>query len=221
MERGAVLESREKKRERVEKIYGILEKEFPEAACTLRFKNPYELLTATILAAQCTDARVNKVTPALFERYPDAGALCGATSADVEKKIASTGFFRNKTRSLLGMAKALVEKHGGEVPGEMEALVALPGVGRKTANVVLGNCFGRPALVVDTHFKRLSGRLGLSKESNPDKIEVELGRIVPEERQTMWSHFMVFHGRNVCAAKKPKCPECGIIDLCPWCDKTA
>lgn len=176
---------------------------------------------ATILAAQCTDARVNMVTPALFEKYGDAAELREAEPAELEAMIKSTGFFRNKSKSLLGMSAQVVREHGGEIPGTMAELTRLPGVGRKTAHVVLGNCFGKPALIVDTHFKRLSTRLGFTKNSNPEKIEKDLAKIIPEEKQTMWSHLIVFHGRSACTARKPKCPECRIIGLCPWPDKTA
>ena len=214
------MESLAQKRKRAEEIYSVLIKEYPDAHCTLDYRNPYELLAATILAAQCTDERVNIVTPALFGKYADAGALAKAEPSKLEEMIRSTGFFRNKAKSLLQMAAAVVDKHGGEIPGTMEKLTALAGVGRKTANVVLGNCFGAPALIVDTHFKRLSVRLGFTREKNPAKIEDDLAKIIPEEKQTMWSHLMLFHGRNTCTARKPKCPECPIKNLCPYPEKT-
>ncbi len=214
------MEGLAQKRKRAQKIYSALIKEYPDAHCTLDYRNPYELLVATILAAQCTDERVNIVTPALFERYPDAAALARAEPGELEEMIRSTGFFRNKAKSLLQMATAVIDKHGGEIPSTMADLTALAGVGRKTANVVLGNCFGAPALIVDTHFKRLSTRLGFTREKNPAKIEDDLAKIIPEKKQTMWSHLMVFHGRNTCTARKPKCPECPIRNLCPYPEKT-
>lgn len=213
-------ESVEAMRARAGNIYGILLGKYPDASCSLDYRNPFELLVATILAAQCTDERVNMVTPALFAKYPDAAAMSKADAATLEKMIQSTGFFRNKTRSLLGMSKALVEEHGGRVPEEMDALTALPGVGRKTANVVRGNCFGKPAIIVDTHCMRLSGRLGFTKNTDPDKIEQDLMEIVPEKDWTMWSHLMVFHGRRTCTARKPACPECAASKFCPWTEKT-
>lgn len=215
------MESLEKRRERAKKVLRILTKEYPDAGCTLDHRNAYELLAATILAAQCTDKRVNRVTPALFEKYPSPKKLAKADESELQTMIRSTGFFRNKTRSLLSMAADVVEKHDGEIPEDIDALTGLAGVGRKTANVVIATCFDGQAIIVDTHLKRLSGRLGLSEESNPDKIERDVQEAVPEDEWTMWSHLMVFHGRNVCLAQRPKCPKCGIIDLCPWRDKTA
>lgn len=215
------MESLEKRRRRAGKIFGILDKEYPGARCTLDHENAYELLVATILAAQCTDERVNRVTPDLFEKYPNPEKLAKADQDELREMIRSTGFFRNKTRSLLSMAEDVVEKHGGEIPEDIDTLIDLAGVGRKTANVIIADCFDGQAIIVDTHCKRLSGRLGFTEESNPDKIERQVQQAVPEDKWTMWSHLMVFHGRNVCTARKPKCPECGIIDLCPWRDKTA
>ena len=189
---------------------------YPDAHCALDFTNPYELLCATILSAQCTDKRVNMVTPALFARYPDARALAAARQEDVEELIKSTGFFRNKAKSLIGMATAVVERHGGEVPADMDSLVVLPGVGRKTANVILGNAFGRnDGIVVDTHVTRLSNRLALANGTDAVKLERALLPLFPQERWTMLSHLLIEHGRQVCDAKKPRCGECLLVDVCP------
>jgi endonuclease III len=189
---------------------------YPDAHCALDFTNAFELLCATILSAQCTDKRVNMVTPALFARYPDARSLAAARQEDVEELIKSTGFFRNKAKSLIGMARALVERHGGEVPPEMDALVVLPGVGRKTANVILGNAFGRnDGIVVDTHVTRLSNRLALTSGADAVKIERALIPLFPREHWTMLSHLLIEHGRQVCDARKPKCGECLLADVCP------
>jgi len=189
---------------------------YPDAHCALDFHNAYELLCATILSAQCTDKRVNMVTPALFARYPNAHALAAAKQEDVEELIKSTGFFRNKAKSLIGMATALTEKHGGEVPADMDALVVLPGVGRKTANVILGNAFGRnDGIVVDTHVTRLSNRLALTTGSDAVKIERALLPLFPQERWTMLSHLLIEHGRQVCDARAPRCGDCLLADVCP------
>lgn len=189
---------------------------YPDAHCALDFHNPYELLCATILSAQCTDKRVNMVTPSLFARYPNAAALASANPADLEETIRSTGFFRSKAKSLIGMAQVLVERHGGQVPDDMEALVVLPGVGRKTANVVLGNAFGREeGIVVDTHVTRLGNRLGLTSDSDAVKIEQALIPLFPREQWTKISHLLIEHGRQVCDAKKPRCGECILADVCP------
>jgi endonuclease III len=190
--------------------------EYPDAHCALDFRNAFELLCATILSAQCTDKRVNMVTPALFAEYPDAHALAAARQEDVEELIKSTGFFRNKAKSLIGMANALVTRHGGEVPSEMDALVVLPGVGRKTANVILGNAFGRnDGIVVDTHVTRLSNRLALTTGTDAVKIERALLPLFPQERWTMLSHLLIEHGRQVCDAKAPRCGSCLLADVCP------
>ena len=189
---------------------------YPDAHCALDFRNAYELLCATILSAQCTDKRVNMVTPALFARYPDAHALAAARQDDVEELIKSTGFFRNKAKSLIGMATALVERHGGEVPADMESLIVLPGVGRKTANVILGNAYDiNEGVTVDTHVGRLSVRLGLTKETDPVKVEQALMPLFPRESWAMLSHLLIFHGRRVCEARRPKCGACVLADLCP------
>jgi endonuclease-3 len=193
-----------------------LKREYPGAHCALDHHTPYELLVATILSAQCTDARVNQVTPAFFARYPTAPDLARAEPAEVEEMIRSTGFFRSKTKSLLGMARALTERHGGEVPASMEALRALPGVGRKTANVVLGNAFGiDEGIVVDTHVTRLSRLLGLTRHADATKIEADLMRLVPRRDWTLVAHLLIFHGRRVCIARRPRCEACVLADLCP------
>lgn len=190
--------------------------QYPDAHCALDFRNPYELLCATILSAQCTDKRVNMVTPSLFARYPDAAALAKANPEELEELIRSTGFYRSKAKSLIGMAQALVERHGGNVPDDMEALVVLPGVGRKTANVVLGDAFEKSeGIVVDTHVTRLTNRLGLTNQSDPVKIEQALMPLFPRERWTKISHLLIEHGRQVCGARKPHCGECILADLCP------
>ena len=189
---------------------------YPDAHCALNFRNPFELLCATILSAQCTDKRVNIVTPALFARYPDAAALADAEPDELEEIIRSTGFFRSKAKSLIGMARTLVGRHGGQVPDDMESLVVLPGVGRKTANVVLGDAFDRrEGIVVDTHVTRLSNRLGLTKLGDAVKIEQALQPLFPREQWTKISHLLIEHGRQVCDAKKPRCGECILADLCP------
>jgi endonuclease-3 len=196
--------------------YGRLRTAYPHARCALHHRNAYELLVATILSAQCTDVRVNMVTPALFAKYPDAASLAGADRGDVESLIKSTGFFRNKAKSLVGMARAVTEQHEGTAPRTMEALTALPGVGRKTANVVLGNVFGiNDGIVVDTHVARLSKRMGLTRETDPVKIERALMPLFPRAEWTMLSHLLIEHGRRICDAKKPKCGECVLADLCP------
>jgi endonuclease-3 len=186
----------------------------------LDFRNPFQLLAATILAAQCTDQRVNQVTPALFARFPDAGSLARAGREELEALIRPTGFYRSKARSLLGMARALAERFGGRVPESMEELVGLPGVGRKTANVLLGACFGQPAIVVDTHLKRVASRLGLADAPDPDKVEARLRELIPAQRQTRFTWVVGEHGRQVCAARKPRCPACPVRALCPFPDKT-
>ena len=197
-------------------VFDRLLVEYPGAHCALDFTDAFQLLCATILSAQCTDKRVNLVTPALFARYPDAVALAAADPEVVEDFIRSAGFFRSKTKSLIGMASGLVERHGGAVPADMEALTALPGVGRKTANVILGNAFGRnDGIVVDTHVTRLANRLGFTIESDPVKIEQALIPLFPRERWTMLSHLLIEHGRQVCIARTPRCGDCVLSDVCP------
>ena len=203
-------------RERAPEIYRRLEAEYPDARCALDHRNPYELLVATILSAQCTDKQVNLVTPSLFARYPDAASLADANAEELQELIRSTGFFRNKTRSLLGMSAAVTTQHGGEIPRSMEQLVKLPGVGRKTANVVLGNAFGvDEGVVVDTHVSRLSQRLQLSKATEPVKIEQDLMALFPREQWTLLSHLLISHGREVCDARRPLCEKCVVNALCP------
>ena len=214
--RRAWRESKAARRERVEEILKRLHAAYPDAKCSLDFRNPYELTVATILSAQCTDERVNMVTPHLFETYPTAGDLAGARQEDVEEIIRSTGFFRNKAKSLLGMADAVVERHDGRIPEEMDELVRLPGVGRKTANVVLGNAFHRnEGIVVDTHVTRVSNRLGLTKNTDAVKIENDLIPLVPREEWTEVSHLFIYHGRAICKAPTPRCEECMLTDICP------
>ncbi len=199
-----------------ETIFARLREEHPDAACALNHRTPFELLSATILSAQCTDARVNLVTPALFARYPTPEALASAQPEAVQEIIKPTGFFRNKTRSLIGMAQALVAQHGGEVPRTMEQLRLLPGVGRKTANVILGNAYGvNEGVTVDTHVSRLSQRLGLSAHDDPIKIERDLMRRFPAADWALLSHLLIFHGRQVCVARRPRCEACVLADLCP------
>ncbi len=201
---------------RVRKILERLEREYPDATCALHHTSALELLVATILSAQSTDARVNMVTPALFAKYRSARDFAGADPRLLEQEIHSTGFFRNKTKSIIGMAQALVERHGGEVPDTMEALVQLPGVGRKTANVVLGTWFGKnDGIVVDTHVQRVATLLGLTKEKDPVKIERDLMAIVPRDKWTWFSHTLILHGRQVCIARRPKCEVCVVNRWCP------
>jgi endonuclease-3 len=197
-------------------IFRALEEEYPEAATALKHSNPFELAVATILSAQCTDERVNRVTPALFESYPDAEALSRADRGELEGLIHSTGFFRNKAKNLIGMARAVVVEHQGRLPRTLSKLTRLPGIGRKTANVILGNAFGiDEGVVVDTHVKRLAGRMGFSKEATPEKIERDLMGLFPQERWTPLSHLLIFHGRQVCSARKPRCGDCLVSHLCP------
>jgi len=201
---------------RVRKIIARLKREYPDATSALHHSNALELVVATILSAQCTDARVNMVTPHLFAKYRTAADYAAADPRVLEKEIQSTGFFRNKTKSIIGMAQALVERHGGEVPQTMDELTALPGVGRKTANVILGTWFKKnEGVVVDTHVHRLSKLLGLTRQDDPVKIEQELMEIVPRDDWTWFSHTLILHGRAVCIARRPKCAECVINRLCP------
>jgi endonuclease-3 len=201
---------------RARKIVARLKREYPDVTCALNHGNALELVVATILSAQCTDARVNMVTPQLFAKYRTAADYAAADPRVLEKEIQSTGFFRNKTRSIIGMAQALVERHGGEVPQTMEELTALPGVGRKTANVILGTWFRKnEGVVVDTHVQRLTGLLELSRQTDPVKIEQELMEIVPREDWTWLSHALIHHGRAVCIARRPACAACVLNRLCP------
>ncbi len=197
-------------------VLARLKREYPDAHTELDYQTPLQLLVATILSAQCTDKRVNMVTPVLFKTFPTATSLAEAPPEKLEEIIKSTGFFRNKTKSLIGLGKGLVERHNGEVPDSMEELVKLPGVGRKTANVVLGNAFGKNVgVVVDTHVARLSHRLGFTKETDPVKIEQDLMRLFPREDWALLAHLLIFHGRRVCEARRPKCEICVLNDICP------
>ena len=213
-------ESRDAKRARARKIIRALKKAYPDAKIALNFGNPLELLVATILSAQCTDERVNQVTPALFKRYTTARDYAQANAAELEEEIRSTGFYRAKTRSIIAMAKGLVEKHGGEVPRSRAELVALPGVGLKTANVVLGNAYGGQAIAVDTHVFRVTQRLGLARSDDPDEIHDQLSDVLPQKEWTFTTHLIQAHGRRCCFARKPLCPACPIRTLCPWPGKT-
>ncbi len=202
--------------ERIGEILRRLERRYPEAKCSLDHEDPLELLVATILSAQCTDARVNLVTRDLFRKYRTAGDYAAANPAIFEQEIRSTGFFRNKTKSVIGMAQGLMERFGERVPDTMEELTSLPGVGRKTANVVLGNAFGKDeGIVVDTHVARISRLLGLSRQTDPVKIEQDLMGVVPRRRWTLFPHLLIHHGRAVCVARKPQCAMCPVADLCP------
>jgi endonuclease-3 len=200
---------------RARRINRDLAEIYPDAHCELDFSNPLELVVATILSAQCTDHRVNLVTPVLFAKYRTAADYAAADRAEVEQIIESTGFFRAKTTSLIGLGQALCDRFGGEVPGRLADLVTLPGVGRKTANVVLGNAFGVAGITVDTHFARLSQRFGWTQQTDPVKIEHEVGDLVPKAEWTMLSHRLIWHGRRVCHARKPACGACGVAALCP------
>jgi endonuclease-3 len=200
---------------RTQAVLAILERTYPDAKTALDFGAPLQLLIATILSAQCTDARVNQVTPGLFARYPDAAAFAAAPQAELEQQIRSTGFYRNKARAIRECCADIVAKHDGQVPSTLEQLTQLRGVGRKTANVVLGNAFGIPGLVVDTHVSRLSNRLGLTREHDPVKIEFALMPLIPEQQWTQFSHWLILHGRAVCIARKPRCSICPVATQCP------
>jgi len=205
-----------KKQERALEIVSRLKRMYPKAKCSLDFTNPFELLIATILSAQSTDVRVNIVTKSLFRKYPGPAEFAAASQVEMEKDVRQTGFFRNKAKAVIACSKAIMEKHNGEVPQTMEELTALPGVGRKTANVVLGNAFKKPVgVVVDTHVARLSGRLGLTSNSDPVKIEQDLMKLIPQKEWTNFSHRLIYHGRAICIARKPKCSECLLNELCP------
>ena len=209
-------ESKKAKRERAAAIFQLLEREHPTARTALDHRDPFELAVATVLSAQCTDERVNMVTPELFRRYPNPTALAEASQTDLEGVIHSTGFFRNKAKNLIGMAQAILKDHRGELPRSLAELVELPGVGRKTANVILGNAFGiDEGVVVDTHVKRLSGRMGFTRETTPEKIELDLMDVFPRGQWTPLSHLLIFHGRGPCPARKPRCSECVVAHLCP------
>ena len=203
------------KKARLGEVLRILERTYPESECSLTFKTPYQLLIATILSAQCTDERVNKVTPALFARFPGPREMSEASVEEIEELIKTTGFYRNKARSISECSHSLIKLHGGQVPKDLDALTQLRGVGRKTANVVLGVAYGIPGLVVDTHIGRLSRRLGFTRETDPVKVEHEMMEIVPRERWTEFGHIMISHGRALCSARKALCDECPVSRLCP------
>jgi endonuclease-3 len=211
----AAAEDRAACRRRARRIADLLAKEYPDARCALDHRGPFELLVATILAAQCTDERVNQVTPALFARFPDARAMATADTAELESLVRSTGFFRAKAKSIRGAAGTLAQHFADGFPDRMEDLLTLPGVGRKTANVVLGTCFGQPAIIVDTHVRRVSQRLGLADSDDPDEIERQLQALLPAEGWTAFSHRLTFHGRRRCHARKPDCGSCVLAGSCP------
>jgi len=213
-------ESLERKKARARTLIRALERAYPDAKIALEFSTPLELLVATILAAQCTDERVNQVTRTLFKKYTSAGAYAKAELATFEREVHSTGFYKAKTRAVIGMAKELVATHGGTVPRTLEELTALPGVGRKTANVVLGNAYGQPAIAVDTHVFRVSQRLGVAKSDDPEKVHDQLCQVIPQPQWTQFSHLLTTHGRRQCMARKPACPTCPVRALCPWPGKS-
>ncbi len=213
-------ESLKAKRARARKILTLLERAYPDARIALDFTTPLELLVATILAAQCTDERVNQVTATLFRKYRTAADWAGADPAALEQEIRPTGFYRAKARAVIQMARTLVAEHGGQVPRSRDALLRLPGVGLKTAHVVLGNAFGEPAIAVDTHVFRVSQRLGLAKSDDPDEVHDQLTEVLPRPKWTRACHLFQAHGRRVCVARKPKCPVCPVRGLCPWPGKT-
>lgn len=199
----------------LQELQARLDAAYPDARCALEHGDPFQLVVATILSAQCTDIRVNLVTPALFAKFPTPAALAEADITELETLIHSTGFFRNKARNLIGLGQALLARHGGEVPGNLKALSALPGVGQKTANVVLANAFGIPALAVDTHIFRVAKRLELSGGNSPEKVEGDLCHLFPEDTWIPLHHQLIWHGRRVCDARKPRCEECPLRELCP------
>ncbi len=203
-------------KQRVGKLLAILKRTYPDARIELNFRTPLELLVATILSAQCTDARVNLVTPSLFEKYRSARDFAQADPATFEQEIRSTGFFRSKAKNIIACCQALQARFGGEVPRRMEELVTLPGVGRKTANILLYNAYGIPGFGVDTHVVRVTNRLGLVDTEDPEKIEEALCRVIPEDEWGQATHLFIFHGRRTCHAKQPRCPECSVRALCPW-----
>jgi endonuclease III len=206
------------KKRRARAVFRRLHKAYPDIRCALCFSTPWELLVATVLSAQCTDKLVNRVTPVLFKKYQNVRAFAAAVPGDVEKAIHSTGFFRNKTKNILAAARAVLDRFGGEVPARMEDLLTIPGVGRKTANVILGNAFGVPGIPVDTHMIRINQRLGLTRHTDPVKIEFDLMEWVPQRDWTLYSHLIIHHGRVRCYARRPDCPHCEIRALCPSAD---
>jgi endonuclease-3 len=209
------------RQKRVAAILRRLDKDYPNVTCALQHRNEWELLVATILSAQCTDVRVNLVTPGLFQKYPTVADMAAAPQAELEQEIKTTGFFRNKSKSLIGAARKVLSDFGGKVPDNMDDILTLPGVARKTANVVLGSWFGKAAgVVVDTHVQRIARRLDLTKADDPKKIEQDLMKTLPQDRWVLFSHQIIHHGRKVCIARKPRCAECGLEDLCYAKDKT-
>jgi len=210
-------ETKKQKITRAIKILDLLENEYPDAGCHLDYEDPFQLLISTLLAAQCTDERVNLVMVPLYKKYKTPGDFLKLSQAELEEKLRSINFYRNKSKSVLACCRSLVEEHNSRVPNNMDELVKLAGVGRKTANVVLGNCFGEPAIMTDTHLNRVSGRLGLTDSDKPEKIENELKEIIPDNRQVMYSHVIGQHGRTICKARKPMCDECVVCNLCPSC----
>lgn len=202
-------------KQRVPLLLAELGRLYPAAKCALNHDNPLQLLVATILSAQCTDARVNLISPALFARYRTAADFAAAEPAELESFVKSTGFYRNKAKNIRACCQLLVQRHGGEVPRTLDELAALPGVGRKTANVILGNCFGVPGITVDTHVGRLSRRLGLTEHTDPVKVEFALMQLIPREEWTPFSHELILHGRRVCHARRPNCPGCALSGVCP------
>ena len=213
------MESTDKRKQRAAKVLKSLKKTYPDARCELDFSNPLELLIGCILSAQCTDKRVNMVTPALFAKYKTPADWAAVPQARLEKEIHSTGFYRNKAKNIRALCRIVDEKYQGKVPDDFEALVKLPGIGRKTANVLMVSAFDKPGIVVDTHMKRLANRLGFTREQNPDKIEFDLQKIIPEKDWGAFSHAIVFHGRRCCYARKPECARCPVRALCPSRDR--
>jgi endonuclease III len=207
-------------KKRADRIRKILNSRYPGATPALFYRSPFELLVATILSAQCTDQQVNRVTPVLFERFPSPESMAAAGLDAIEDLVHSTGFYKNKARNIKACSQALVERHGGQVPPDMDALVQLPGVGRKTANVVLGAAFDIPGVVVDTHVARVSDRLGLTSNTDPERIETDLMAVIPRKEWSVFSLRLIFFGREICIARKPKCPTCPVNPLCPYPDKT-
>jgi len=208
-------ESLPEKKVRAKVIYRQLSKSYPNVRCELDYKNAFQLLVATVLSAQCTDKRVNQTTPALFKKYPNPQKMAKADLRDIQKLVKSTGFFRAKAKNIKGLSNKIMEEFDGKVPSNLEDLITLPGVGRKTANVVLGHAFGIPGITVDTHFGRLSRRFGWSKQNNPVKVEFEVGELIPQKEWTNLSQRMIWHGRRVCHSRKPACGACALAKLCP------
>ena len=202
--------------ERIGEIVGILRATYPAAKCTLDFTTCHELMVAAILAAQCTDERVNMITPGLFAKYPNVEAFANADYAELEEVVKPTGFFRNKTKAIIESARQIVQDHAGQVPDSIDELVKLSGVGRKTANLIVGDCYGQPAVIVDTHVTRVSRRLGLTTQKDPAKIEFDLRAILPDNDKTLFNHLIVAHGRQICKAPTPRCEVCPLIELCPY-----